>query len=116
MSFGIGVPTFAAESGSGIVSSMQVDITRIGLAHYADRTCITQRPEHQVSPPSIARRLVGACYQLDLWHVQAGPFSDNGQHQEDPIVRWPGKSAYTDAIYRNVITPLASRFQAHGIR
>jgi hypothetical protein len=32
MFFGIGVPAFAAESGSGIVRK-QVDITQVGLAH-----------------------------------------------------------------------------------
>ena len=41
---------------------------------------------------------------------------DNGRHQEDPVVCWPGKYAYTDAICRNVLTPLASRFETHGIQ
>ena len=35
---------------------------------------------------------------------------------EDPVGRWPGKYAYTDAICRNVLTPLASRFQTNGIQ
>ena len=94
--------------------AQQVDVTQ-------DRTCTNgnlfvcvQRPAHQVSPPLIARRLAGARYQLDSQLVQAG-IVDNGRHQEDPVVRWPGKHAYTDAICRNVITPLAHRFQTHGI-
>ena len=70
--------------------AQQVDVTRIGLAHNADRTCITQRPTHQVSPPSIARRLAGARYQLDSPYVQA-EIVDNGRQQEGPVVRWPGK-------------------------
>ena len=47
--------------------------------------------------------------------LQAG-IVDNGRQQEDPVVRLPGKYAYTDAICRNVLTPLASRFETHGIQ
>ena len=67
-----------------------------------------------MSPPPSARRLAGARYQLDSQFPQAA-IVDNGRHQEDPVVRWPGKYAYTDAICRNVLTPLASRFETHGI-
>ena len=93
----------------------QVDVTRIGLAHNGSLFSCVQRPAHQVSPHSIVRRLAGARYQLDSPYVQAG-IVDNGRQQEDPVVRWPGKHAYTDAICRNVLTPLAHRFQTHGIR
>ena len=34
---------------------------------------------------------------------------ENGRHQEDPVVRWPGKHACTDAISQNVVTTLAHR-------
>ena len=88
----------------------QVDITQVGLAQY-DLHCIcVQRPAHQVRPRSIARRLARPATSY-----QAG-IVDNVRQQEDPVVRWPSKYACTDAICRNVITPLAHRFQTHGIR
>ena len=61
------------------------------------------------------RRIAGARYQLDFEIAQAG-IVDNGRHKEDPVVRWPGKHAYTDAICRNVLAPLASRFQTRDTR
>ena len=95
--------------------AQQVDITRIGLGQTQNLFVCPERPAHQVSPPLSTRRLAGVRYQLDSRYVQAG-IVDNGRPQEDPVVRWPGKHAYTDAICRNVLTPLASRFQTHGIR
>ena len=68
-----------------------------------------------MSPHSIVHRLAGVRYQLDIELDQAG-IVDNGQPQEDPVVRLPGKHAYTDAICRNVLTPLASRFETHDIQ
>ena len=68
-----------------------------------------------MSPHSVARRLAGVRYQLNFELPQAG-IVDNGRPQEDPVVRWPGKYAYTDDIRRNVLTPLASRFETHGIQ
>jgi hypothetical protein len=68
-----------------------------------------------VSPHSIVRRLAGVRYQLDIELDQAG-IVDNGRPQEDPVVRLPGKHAYTDAILPNVLTPLASRFETHDIQ
>jgi hypothetical protein len=93
----------------------QVDVTRIGREESVPLFFCVQRPAHQVSPPPSARRLAGARYQLDSQFPQAA-IVDNGRHQEDPVVRWPGKCAYTDAICRNVLTPLASRFETHGIQ
>ena len=93
----------------------QVDVTRIGLEATRNLFVCVQRPAHQVSPHSVVRRLAGVRYQLDFELPQAG-IVDNGRQQEDRVVRWPGKYAYTDAICRNVITPLAHRFQTHGIR
>ena len=86
----------------------QVNVTQVGLAQDGKLFVCLERPAHQVSPLLSTRRLAGVRYQLD--------FVDNGRPQEDPVVRWPGKHAYTDAICRNVITPLAHRFQTHGIR
>ncbi len=91
----------------------QVDITRIGREENATSLRCPERPAHQVSPPLSTRRLAGVRYQLDSRYVQAGVV-DNGRHQEDPVVRWPCKHAYTDDICRNVLTPLASRFETHG--
>ena len=68
-----------------------------------------------MGPGFLARRLAGARYQLDD-HFGQAEIVDNGRHQEDPVVRLPGKHAYTDAICRNVLTPLASRFETHGIQ
>ena len=95
--------------------AQQVNVTRVGLAQNGTLIFCVQRPAHQVSPPLSTRRLAGVRYQLDFELAQAG-IVDNGRPQEDPVVRWPGKHAYTDAICRNVITPLAHRFQTHGIR
>ena len=36
--------------------------------------------------------------------------------QEDPVVRWPVEYPNTDAICRNVLTPLVHRFQTDGIQ
>ena len=93
----------------------QVDVTRIGREESVPLFFCVQRPAHQVSPPPSARRLAGARYQLDSQFPQAA-IVDNGRHQEDPVVRWPGKYAYTDTICRNVLTFLASRFETHGIQ
>ena len=95
--------------------AQQVDVTQVGLGQLRNLFFCAQRPAHQVSPRLSTRRLAGARYQLDSHIVQAG-IVDNGRHQEDPVVRWPGKHACTDAICRGVLTPLASRFQTHGIR
>ena len=95
--------------------AQQVDVTRIGLAHNGSLFSCVQRPTHQVGPHSVVRRLAGASYQLDSPYVQAG-IVDNGRHQEDPVVRSCDRYPHTDAICRNVITPLAPRFQTHGIR
>ena len=95
--------------------AQQVDVTRIGLEQTGNLFVCVQRPAHQVSPPLSARRLAGARYQLDSAFAQA-EIVDNGRHQEDPVVESPGKYAYTDAICRNVLTPLASRFETHGIQ
>ena len=86
----------------------QVDITQIGLEETRNPYVCVQRPPHQVSPHSVVCRLAGVRYQLDLEFPQAG-IVGNGRQQEDPVVRWPGKHAYTDAICRNVITPLQLR-------
>ena len=93
----------------------QVNVTRIGLAHNGSLFSCVQRPAHQASPHSVVRRLAGARYQLDSPYVQAG-IVDNGRHQEDPVVRWPGKHAYTDVICRNAVITLAHRFQMRSIR
>ena len=93
----------------------QVNVTQVGLAQDGKLFVCLERPAHQVSPLLSTRRLAGVRYQLDFELAQAG-IVDNGRPQEDPVVRWPGKHAYTDAICRNVITPLAPRFQTHGIR
>ena len=93
----------------------QVNVTQVGLAPSRNLFVCPEHPTRQVSPHSIVRRLAGVRYQLDIELEQAG-IVDNGRPQEDPVVRWPGKHAYTDAICRNVITPLAPRFQTHGIR
>ena len=114
MIFGIGVPAFAAESGSGIVFA-GATLPRSDLLQVKNLFVCPEHPTRQVSPHSIVRRLAGVRYQLDIELEQAG-IVDNGRPQEDPVVRWPGKHAYTDAICRNVITPLAPRFQTHGIR
>ena len=95
--------------------AQQVNVTRVGLEQNGTLIFCVQRAAHQVSPPLSARRLAGARYQLDSHIAQAG-IVDNGRQQEDPVVRWPGKYAYTDAICRNLITLLAHRFQTHGIR
>ena len=116
MFFGIGVRAFAVKSASNGQRHRvrQVDITRIGLAPSRNLFVCPEHPTRQVSPHSIVRRLAGARYQLDSPYVQ-GEIVDNGRPQEDPVVRLPGKHAYTDAICRNVITPLEHRFQTHGI-
>ena len=67
-----------------------------------------------MSPLLSARRLAGVRYQLDSRHVQAG-IADNGRHQEDPVVRSCDRYPHTYAVCRNVLTPLASRFETHGI-
>ena len=76
-----------------------------------------QRLAHQVSPHSVVRRLAGARYQLDIATPQAG-IVGNGRHQEDPVVRSCDRypHVHTYAICRNVLTPLASRFETHGIQ
>ena len=61
---GSGVPASAAELGKH--RARQVDITQVGLEQNRNLCVCVQRPAHQVSPPSIARRLAGARYQLDL--------------------------------------------------
>ena len=93
--------------------AQQVNVTRIGLEQTRNLFVCVQRPAHPVSPHSVVRRLAGVRYQLDSELAQAG-IVDNGRPQGDPVVRWPGKHAYTDAICRNVLTPLASRFETHG--
>ena len=75
MFFGIGVPPFAAESGSGIMQ--QVNITRIGREEHVNLFGCVQRPAHRVSRHSVVRRLAGARYQLDIAALQAG-IVDNG--------------------------------------
>ena len=114
MFFGIGVPAFTTESGSGIVRGRST-LPGSDVKKDSDLFGYPERPAHQVSPPLSTHRLAGVRYQLDNEFLQAG-IVDNGRQQEDPAVRWPGKHAYTDAICRNVITPLASRFQTHGFR
>ena len=89
MFFGIGVPAFAAESGSGIVFSRS---TLPGSEVKKERHLFgyPERPAHQVSPPLSTRRLAGVRYQLMSRFLQAG-IVDNGRQQEGPVVRWPGK-------------------------
>ena len=87
----------------------QVDVTQVGLAQHGKLFVCGQRPAHQVSPHSVVRRLAGARYQLDSQLAQA-EIVDNGRHQEDPVVRSCDRYPHTDAICRNVITPLALRF------
>ena len=93
----------------------QVNVTRIRLEQTQNLFVCPERPASQVSPPFIARRLAGARYQLDSQLVQAG-IVDNGRHQEDPVVRSCDRYPHTDAICRNVITPLAHRFQTHAVQ
>ena len=93
----------------------QVNVTRTRLEQTQNLFVCPERPAPQVSPPFIARRLAGARYQLDSQLVQAG-IVDNGRHQEDPVVRSCDRYPHTDAICRNVLTPLASRFKKHGIQ
>ena len=95
--------------------AQQVGITQVGPEQTRNLCICAQRPAPQVRSLFSARRLAGARYQLDIEFVQAG-IVGNGRHQEDPVVRWPGEYPNTDAICRNVITPLAHRFQTHGIR
>ena len=92
----------------------QVDITRIGREERATPLRCPERPAHQVSPPLSTCRLAGVRYQLDFELAQAG-IVDNGRHQEDPVVRSCDRYPHTDAICRNVITPLAHRFQKHAV-
>ena len=87
----------------------QVDVTRIGLEATRNLFVCVQRPAHQVSPHSVVRRLAGVRYQLDFELPQAG-IAGNGRHQEDPVVRSCDRYPHTDAICRNVVTPLALRF------
>ena len=93
----------------------QVDVTRIGLGQTRNLFVCVQRPTHQVSPPPIARRLAGVRYQLDSAFGQA-EIVKGGHRQGDLAFESPCKYAYTDAILPNVLTPLASRFETHGIR
>ena len=95
--------------------AQQVDVTQVRLAQY-DLHCIcVQRPAPQVSPPFIARKLAGARSWLDSQLAQAG-IVDNGRHQEDPVVRSCDRYPHTDDICRNVLAPLASRFETHAIQ
>ena len=93
----------------------QVDVTRIGLEETRNLFVCVQRPAHQVGPHSVVRRLAGVRYQLDFELPQAG-IVGNRRHQEDPVVRSRDRYPHTDAICRNVLTPLASRFETHGIQ
>ena len=86
---------------------------------YPGRTCAKQEAlflhstSSALGEPSFYRPQASwgpARYQLDSRFVQAENVV-SGRHQEDPVVRLPGKYAYIDAICRNVITPLAHRFQ-----
>ena len=92
-----------------------VDVTQVGLAQDGKLFVCPERPAHQVSPLLSARRLAGARYQLDFELAQAG-IVGNGRHQEDPVVRSCDRYPHTDAICRNVITPLAHRFQKHAVQ
>ena len=113
MFFVIGVPASAAESGKGIVFAG--DITQVRLEETGNLCICAHSASRAAGSPLSARRLAGARYQLDSQLLHAG-IVDNGRQQEDPVVRWPGKHAYTDAICRNVITPLALRFQEHAVQ
>ena len=93
----------------------QVDIARIGLDPSRSLFVCPEHPTRQVSPHSIVRRLAGVRYQLDFELAQAW-IVGRGHQQEDPAFESPCKYAYTDAILPNVLTPLASRFETHGIR
>ena len=95
----------------------QVDIARNRLARPGNLFVCVQRPAHPVSPHSIGRRLAGVHYQLDFELARA-VIVGRGHQQEDPAFGSPCKLkyAYTDAIFLNVLTPLASRFETHGIR
>jgi hypothetical protein len=95
--------------------AQQVDVNRSGLEEYGNLSVCVQRPAHQVSPHSVVRRLAGARYQLDIATPQAG-IVGNGRHQEDLVVRSCDRYPHTDAICRNVLTPLAHRFQTHAVR
>ena len=94
--------------------AQQVDVTQVGLAQHGKLFVCGQRPAHQVSPHSVVRRLAGARYQLDS--QACAEIVDNGRHQEDPVVRSCDRYPHTDAICRNVITPLAHRFQKHAVQ
>ena len=89
----------------------RVDIIQVGLGQNRNLCICARRPAPQMRSLCGTRRLVGARYQL----VQAG-IVGNGRQQEDPAVRWPGKYAYTDAICRNVLTPLVHRFRKHAVQ
>ena len=82
----------------------------VGLAQDGKLFVCLERPAHQVSPLLSTRRLAGVRYQLDFELAQAG-IVGNGRHQEDPVVRSCDRYPHTDAICRNVITPLAHRFR-----
>jgi hypothetical protein len=68
-----------------------------------------------MGPGFIARRLAGARYQLDD-HFGQAEIVKGGHRQGDLAFESPCKYAYTDAILPNVLTPLAHRFETHGIR
>ena len=68
-----------------------------------------------MSPPPSVHRLAGVRYQLSC-RLILGWVVGNGRQQEDPVVRWPGEYPDTDAICRNVLTPLVHRFQTDGIQ
>ena len=93
----------------------QVNVTQVGLAPSRNLFVCPEHPTRQVSPHPIVRRLAGARYQLDIATPQAG-IVGKGRQQEDPAVRSCDRYSHTDAICRNVITPLAHRFQMRGIR
>ena len=93
----------------------QVDITRFRLAQTRNLFVCVQRPAHPASPPLSTRRLAGVRCQLDFEFVQAGT-AKGGHRQGGLAFESPCKYAYTDDILPNVLTPLASRFETHGIR
>ena len=93
----------------------QVDITQVGPEQTRNTFVCVQRPAPQVGSLFSARRLAGARYQLDIEFVQAG-IVGNGRHQGDPVVRSCDRYPNTDAICRDVLTPLVHRFQTDGIQ
>ena len=84
---------------------------------YPDQTCAPSKPlrlpraSSAPGEPSFERPQASWGPLPPRFRAAQAGIVDNGRHQEDPVVRWPGKHAYTDAISRNVLTRLQADFR-----